>query len=60
MNEGQNNDFEEMFIKKNVFEKQKKSIWNGLLKTSSKFDSSKVHNYYLVKVLKKIISHLIW
>jgi hypothetical protein len=26
MNEGQNNDFEEMFIKKNVFEKQKKSI----------------------------------
>ncbi len=23
MNEGQNNDFEKMFIKKNVFEKQK-------------------------------------
>ncbi len=25
MNEGQNNDFEDMFIKKNVFEKQKKN-----------------------------------
>jgi hypothetical protein len=25
MNEGQNNDFENMFIKKNVFEKQKKN-----------------------------------
>jgi hypothetical protein len=41
MNEGQINDFENMFIKKNVFEKQKKSIKNGLLKTRSKLTPQK-------------------
>jgi hypothetical protein len=32
------------------FEKQKKFISKGLLKTRSNFDLSKVHNHHLVKV----------
>jgi hypothetical protein len=41
-------------IKKN----QIKFISKGLLKTSSNFELSKVHNYHLVKVSQKKISHL--
>jgi len=33
-------------------------ISKGLLKIRFKLDSSKVHNYHLVKVLQKKISHL--
>jgi hypothetical protein len=40
------------------FDKQKKIISKGLLKTSSNFDLSKVHNYHLIKVSPKTISHL--
>jgi hypothetical protein len=37
---------------------KKKIISKGLLKTRSNFDLSKVHNYHLVKVSPKKISHL--
>jgi hypothetical protein len=37
---------------------KKKVILKGLLKTRSNFDLSKVHNYHLVKVSQKTISHL--
>jgi hypothetical protein len=37
---------------------KKKIISKGLLKTRSNFDPSKVHNYHLVKVSQKKISHL--
>jgi hypothetical protein len=40
------------------FDKQKKFISKGLLKTSSNFDLSKVHNYHVVKVSPKNISHV--
>jgi hypothetical protein len=36
-----------------------KSISKGLLKIKSNFDPSKIHNYHLVKVLKKNSFHLI-
>jgi hypothetical protein len=39
------------------FDKQKKIISKGLLKTKFNFDASKVHNYHLVKVSKKKISN---
>jgi len=39
--------------------KTKKSISKGLLKIRFNLDLSKVHNYHLVKVLSKSISHLI-
>jgi hypothetical protein len=58
MNEGQCKDFN-MFIKHNFFKNNKKSISKGLLKIRFNFDPSKVHNYHLVKVLNKSISHLI-
>jgi hypothetical protein len=58
MNEGQCKYFN-MFIKHIFFKNNKKSIPKGLLKIRFNFDPSKVHNYYLVKVLNKIISHLI-
>jgi hypothetical protein len=38
----------------------KKIISIGLLKTTFNFDLSKVHNYHLVKVLQKNISHLLF
>jgi hypothetical protein len=37
---------------------KKKFISKGLLKTRSNFHLSKVHNYHLVKVSPKKISHL--
>jgi hypothetical protein len=40
-----------------IFDKQKKIISKGLLKTRFNFDASKVHNYHLVKVSQKKISH---
>jgi hypothetical protein len=36
----------------------KKFISKGLYKIRFKFDPSKVHNYHLVKVSQKMISHL--
>jgi len=39
------------------FDKHKKFISKGLSKYN--FDPSKVHNYHLVKVSKKMISHVI-
>jgi hypothetical protein len=41
-----------------ILTNKKKFISKGLLKTRSNFDLSKVHNYYLVKVSPKKISHL--
>jgi len=38
--------------------KEKKIIPSGLLKTIFNSNPSKVHNYHLVKVLLKMISHL--
>jgi hypothetical protein len=37
---------------------QKKFISKGFLKTRSNFDLSNFHNYHLVKVSQKKISHL--
>ncbi len=39
-------------------DKTQKKISKGLLKIRSNFDPSKVHNYHLVKVSQKHISHL--
>jgi hypothetical protein len=46
-------------IGQRIFDKQKKIISKGLLKTRFHFDLSKIHNYDLVKVSQKYISHLI-
>jgi len=45
-------------IKHRNFDKHKKIISKRLLKIRSNFDPSKVHNYHLVKVSQKKISHL--
>jgi hypothetical protein len=44
---------------KGILTNGKKIISKGLLKTSFNFDLSKIHNYHLVKVSQKHISHLI-
>jgi hypothetical protein len=44
---------------KNKLMNKKKVILKGPLKTRFNFDISKVHNYHLVKVSQKTISHLI-
>jgi hypothetical protein len=52
-------DFSIMYpLGKNKLTNKKKFISKGLLKTRSNFHLSKVHNYHLVKVSPKKISHL--
>jgi hypothetical protein len=58
MNEGQNKYFENMVTRHKIFEK-KQSISKRFLKMRSNFETSKIHNYHLVKVFKKMISHFI-
>jgi hypothetical protein len=56
MNEGQNRNFEDMFIR--LFFNRKitiKSISKGSLKIRSNFDPSKVNNYHLVRFLRNHI-----
>jgi hypothetical protein len=61
MNEGQCKDFMNMFIRQKFLKNIQKLHFKRLLTIRSKanFDLSNVHNYHLVKVLRKKISHLI-
>jgi hypothetical protein len=60
MNEGQCKVLKNMLIKHNCFLKQQKIYFKRTFEIKSNFDLSKVHNYHLVKVLKKRVLHLIY
>jgi hypothetical protein len=59
MNEGQCKDFQNMLIKHFIFFKQQKIYFKRTFEIKSNFDLSKVHNYHLVKALKKKVLHII-
>ncbi len=60
MNKIQLKDFKNMFIRHKNLRNKKKTFSNKLLKIKFNFDLSKLHNYHLIKVLKKKNSHLIY